>query len=312
MLESLLLIIGKISPLYGIVAGGYVAANRFEMQRESLASMLIYVVTPVVFFGGLVSAPLKSTDFMLTVLFFVIGCVISLGFFWASRNRLPHEERSILAFAAGAANTGYFGIPLISAVLGPDYVYVPILVSIGVDLFEYTLGYYLMARHQASGKEALKKVLKSPALWAFALGITCVGFHVQMPAAVLQVIDYFKGTYIILGMVLLGLSLVAVRQKQRGAVDKRFMSWTWAAKFIAFPTIVATVVLLDAKFLHMFSSEVHAAMLLLSVVPLASDTVAFATHLKLNAEKAAVTVLASTVFALPYAPVLAMFIKHYL
>jgi predicted permease len=49
-------------------------------------------------------------------------------------------------------------------------------------------------------------------------------------------------------------------------------------------------------------------MLLMSIVPLASNTVAFATKLGVHPEKSAITVLASTLFVLFYIPLFVTFI----
>ncbi len=299
MVSDLFLVLGKIMPLYGVIGLGYLAGRQLELQRESVANLLLYVVTPIVFFGSLVSAPIEQHNLLLVPLFFTMGCVIATVFYGLGRFVYSHSERSVLGFAAGSGNTGYFGLPLVLAVLGPAALNVAIVASIGLDLFQYTLGYYFMARHQATPRAAIARVLRNPVMWAFVAGAICLRLGYHMTPALMNVADYFKGAYVVLGMLIIGLGLA---QAARVRIDRRFVAGALLAKFICFPLLALVVVELDQSIWHLFSPLVHRAILLLSVVPVASDTVAFATVLKVHPDKATHTVVLSTLMALGYIP----------
>jgi len=51
------------------------------------------------------------------------------------------------------------------------------------------------------------------------------------------------------------------------------------------------IVLLDENLFHFYSHDVYQIMILLSIVPLAANTVSYATELRTQPEKAAVAVL---------------------
>ncbi len=87
-------------------------------------------------------------------------------------------------------------------------------------------------------------------------------------------------------------------------VDARFTGLALAAKFAVWPLAMLAIVAADAATLRFFGTEIHRVMLLLSMVPLAANTVAFATELRSQPEKAAFAVLASTIVALFYVPAL--------
>jgi predicted permease len=60
----------------------------------------------------------------------------------------------------------------------------------------------------------------------------------------------------------------------------------------------------------LYDDKVIDVLLVLSVTPIASNTVAFAAKLKAHPEKAALTVLLSTLFALVYIPIfVSIFVK---
>lgn len=62
----------------------------------------------------------------------------------------------------------------------------------------------------------------------------------------------------------------------------------------------------DTTYLHFCTPLMHQVMFLLSIVPLAANTVALATELKAEPEKAATSVFFSTLFVLFYIPVMTM------
>jgi predicted permease len=64
------------------------------------------------------------------------------------------------------------------------------------------------------------------------------------------------------------------------------------------------IILIDIRWLHLFNPLIYHVLALLAIVPLAANTVAYATQLNAHPEKAAVTVLASTLWALIYIPLI--------
>ncbi len=69
--------------------------------------------------------------------------------------------------------------------------------------------------------------------------------------------------------------------------------------------MVYGVIIADNMVFRIYNPSIHKVMILMSIVPLAANTVAFATELKAQPEKASVAVLLSTLFALFYIPLIA-------
>jgi len=66
------------------------------------------------------------------------------------------------------------------------------------------------------------------------------------------------------------------------------------------------VVWVDNITLQLYNTSIHKVMILMSIVPLAANTVAFATELKAQPEKASLAVMLSTLFALFYIPLITL------
>jgi predicted permease len=305
-MHEFITLLARISPLYAIVLMGYVAGKRLKVDKESIASLLIYFIAPIVVFNGVVSAPTKAEYLTLPVVTFIIACSLSVSFFMLSRRHFSGAERNLVGFMSGTGNTGYFGLPVILALFGTDYQNIAILATLGFVLFENTLGYYYIARHNLTAREAVAKVFRLPAVYAYAAGVLVNIIGYKPTGVVADNITYFRGAYVVLGMIIIGIGLSAVT---KASFDRKLVSISFAAKFLAFPTAMLLLQALNNRH-GLYDDKVIDVLLVLSVTPLASNTVAFAAKLKAHPEKAALTVLLSTLFALVYIPIfVSIFVK---
>ncbi|MHB1864625.1 MAG: AEC family transporter [Candidatus Saccharimonadales bacterium] len=306
-MSELTTLLDKIYPLYLIVFAGYLAGKFLKVDRTTVSSLLIYVIAPVVVFNGVSTAPHENSYLLLPIIFLITGCLLSLIFYEVGGIFWKTSERNLLSFIAGTGNTGYFGIPLILALYGQAGLSIAVFSTLGVIVYESTRGYYVIAKSNATTKEALYKVLRLPVIYAFVLGIIFNRLDVHFGTSLTSAFTYFNGAYTVFGMMILGIGLAAVT---RATFDKTFTVTSFIAKFLAFPIVMGLLTYLDATKLHLFDSEVHKIVMILTIVPMATNTVTYATQLKAHPEKAAFTVFLSTLFALVYIPIfISVFLK---
>lgn len=141
--------------------------------------------------------------------------------------------------------------------------------------------------------------MRLPTLYAFFLGLAVNVLGISFGQIYTDIIISFRGAYTILGMMLIGLGLASFGKY---SFDYVFLSLTFLAKFIIWPAVILLIIFLDTLFLHLYTPEIHRVMVLMSIVPLAANTVAYATELKAQPEKASLAVFLSTIFALFYIP----------
>ncbi len=293
----------KIIPLYAMILLGFVASKILHAQKETVATLLIYTIAPVVVFYGIFSAPLNAAYLSLPIVFFLIACILC-GLFYLIGALVYYQDptKNILAFAAGAANVGYFGLPVVLVLLGDTAFSVAVLSLIGIILFEYTVGFFVTARGHHTFHESIRKIVTLPAVYAFGVGILFNYFHISLGQNIVTMIGYFKGAYTLLGMMIVGMGLAAVRWT---SVDVKFISLAFLAKFVVWPLSIAGVIVMDKLLVHAYTQEIYNVMVIMAVVPLAANAVAFATELKVHPEKTAIAVFLSTLFALVYIPIIA-------
>lgn len=290
----------KLIPLYALILLGFIAGRFLGVAKGSVAALLIYIIAPVVVFNGVITTKIDFAMLFLPALFFLIASVLCLASYFLSSLILKTSERNILAFTAGAGNTGYFGLPMVMVLLGAAQFGIAVLLTLGIIVYENTLGFFITAKGQHSGRVAVMKLLCLPVIYAFFLGLIFNVYHIPIGMTVAGSINNFMGAYVVLGMMLIGLGLSGVT---RVSLDYVFTAWALVTKFVVWPLLMGIFIFIDWQFLQLYNPVIYKIAALMSVVPLAGNTVVFATQLNTHPEKAAVTVLASSLFALFFIPV---------
>ena len=291
----------KIFPLYVNIILGYFSTKLLDVKRESIASILIYILGPIVVFSPTLSVKIDMSILFLPVFFYIFCSAIAFISLYIFGKSWNDPSGNILAFSAGTGNTGYFGIPLAIIFFPPYLADIYIFTVLASLLYESTTGFYVTAKGNFTVKESLNKMLKLPILYAFILGVILNLLGVGIPTEISSYTAQFKGAYGILGMMMLGMGLVGL---QKGSdLDVKFISITFIFKFIFWPLAILGVIYLDREFYMFLNEDLYKVMFLFSIVPLAGNTVTLAVLLNAKPEKASFTVLLSTIVSVVYIPI---------
>ena len=296
------LILLKIFPLYLNVILGYVAAKSLQVQRESIATLLIYILGPIVVFSATLSVKINFAIAMIPIFLYIFCSLIAFLalFIWGKSWNNP--TGNILAFSAGTGNTGYFGIPLAVIFFPPTLADIYIFAVLASLLYESTTGFYVTAKGNFTVKESLVKISKLPILYAFVLGLCLNIIGLEIPETLSAYTSQFKGAYGILGMMMLGMGLIGLKGKEDNW-DKKFITITFIIKFIFWPLAMLFFIYIDKTFLQILNNDLYKVLFLFSIVPLAGNSVTLAVLLNAKPEKTALTVFLSTlvsVLSIPF------------
>ncbi len=289
----------KIIPLYVLILIGFIASKKLNAKKETVAGILIYTIVPFVVFNSVISIKLSPELLSLPFIFFVLCSIIGTGFYFIGKRLFKDSTKNILAFSAGTANTGYFGIPVAIELFGESVIGLMVLGILGFTIYENTLGFFLTAKGQHTSKEALHRLFRLPTIYAFLAGVLVNYTGIEFGESYSAFTKNFLGAYTILGMMLIGMGLADVKGF---SFDLKFIISTFLAKFIVWPLFVLGLICLDYYYFHFYDQITHKIIFLLSIVPLAANSVAFAVELKAKPEKAAIAVFLSTIFALFFIP----------
>ncbi len=282
---------------------GFVAARVLSVPGEPVSKLIFYLIVPIVFFNGALHAPLSLSVLSLPLVPFAISSLLCLLFYYFGQHMFRDATRNLLALSAGNANVGYFGLPVAYMLFDTKDVSLYMVLMLGTTLYESTLGYYIAARGQFTAEEALRKVLRLPVIYGFSAGLLLNALNVHVPVFLDDFFFNVRGCYTVLGMMIIGIGLAQVKEF---SLDLKFTACAFFGKFICYPLLALAFIALDNSLLHWYSAQAHAALMLLSIVPMAANAVVIATLLNVQPAKAAVAVFLSTLFALFYVPLMVM------
>ncbi|KXO08082.1 AEC family transporter [Marinobacter excellens] len=291
----------KLLPLYVTVALGWVAGRYLEASGKHIAGIMLYIVTPSVVFSGVMAAPLTPEVILLPALVFGFCTLIALIHLTIARKVLTDGSASVIPLSVGTGNTGYFGIPVALLLFGEQGLALYIVCMLGTTLFENSVGFYLAARGKYSIRDALVRVARLPSVYAFAAAVALNLSGVSIPEAFVPLFDNLRGAYSILGMMIIGMGILSFRGLAGNPV---FTGLAFFGKFVSWPALALAFWWLDAQVLGIYDLAVHQAIFLISITPIAANTVVIATLLDAAPRQAAGTTLLSTLFALGFIPVM--------
>ena len=294
-------LITKLLPIYLLIAVGYLAGKKLQVSKDSVSRLLIYVIAPVVVFNGVYTTKLTAKTLALPAIFFVLCSIIALAAYALNRHVKPLTLRGILGFTAGTGNTGYFGLPVALALYGEHITGLVILCTFGFILYENTVGFFLAARGKHSPRESLQKLLRLPALYAFLLAVLLQILHLKLGSIYTDFVPNFRGAYVLFGTVIIG---IALSEFSRAHAQWHVLARTFLVRFVVWPIVVSSLISIDKNSLHLYSTDVYRVAFLMSIVPLAANTVSYAAFLKAEPQRAAFAVFSSTIFALVYIPMM--------
>ncbi len=303
-MQTALSLLQNLLPLYLIMALGFWLGKTLQISARPIARILIFSITPAVVFLAVLNVPASRDPLIITLVTLSIAftlCLVSLPFLI---RRLPKGLGRLSALALGTGNTGYFGIPLCTILFGPEGGALAVFAAMGQTLYENTLGYYVLCRHEAQMREALFRVLKLPAVHAIVMALILRSLDLESPALLTKSLELLKGAYAPLGMMLIGLALAETSSLSQPD-DLAFSLGLTLAKPLLWLSLMGTFLLLEATYFPFLNSLTRQVLWIQASVPIAANTAAFAQETGVEPGKAALAVTMATLGGLLIVPLAA-------
>lgn len=299
-MAAALALLSKLLPLYITVGLGWLAGRYLEASGRHIAGIMLYMITPAVIFAGVMSAPLTPSVVLLPLVVYAFCTTVALVHLWIARRWLT-DAANMIPLTVGTGNTGYFGIPVALLLFGEEGVGLYIVCMLGTTLFENSLGFYLAARGRFGVRDCLLKVARLPSLYAFVLGVALNFAGIGIADILQPLFDNLRGAYSVLGMMIIGMGILSF---QGLAGDVRFTVLGFFGKFVAWPILALSFWWADSHWFQIYDEAIYRSLLLVSITPVAANTVVIATLLDTSPRQVAGTALLSTFFALVYIPLM--------
>ena len=187
-------------PFFALVLCGYLAARRAVLPLSAIPGLntfVLYFALPCMLFRFGSDTPLAQLlDGRLALLYLLCALIIvALALLLARRRGLGWNDAAFGALVAAFPNTGFMGVPLLVAFVGPQAAG-PAIVTLAVDLVLVTSLCIALSRLDGADRhgagraalQALRGVAANPLPWAVLLGALASALGWQPVAPLLKTI----------------------------------------------------------------------------------------------------------------------------
>jgi predicted permease len=196
----MLAILAVTFPFFALVLCGYLAVRRGMLPQQAIPGLnafVLYFALPCMLFRFGAATPLARLLDARVFGIYLAGalCMVGLSVAWSRRAGLDWNNAAFGALVASFPNTGFMGVPLLLALLGPDSSG-PVIVTIAVDLIitsSLCIALSRLGHASAQGiapalRGALRGIAGNPMPWAIALGALASGAGLVLPAPLMRTI----------------------------------------------------------------------------------------------------------------------------
>lgn len=234
------------------------------------------VLSPALVFSSLVNsrvAPEELAELMLFTLL-SIGLLGAIGLAVSPFLRLSRVETATLLILVMFVNSGNFGLTLVQLRYGTDGLARAVVYYVTSTILIYTVGVFIASAGRLSGRKALAKLVKLPAVYAAVLAVIVYALRIAIPAPVMDAVEIAGAGAIPVMLLELGMQVADLR----GDINLRLTVPAIGLRLLVGPLVgVVIAALVGLKGLSRGAAIIEASM------PSAVFTIILATEFELPA-----------------------------
>lgn len=203
----------NILPILLLSGAGFALGKLLHIDARSLGRVVFYVFSPVLIFDLLIRNRLKLNE-AIGVITLTLCIVALMGLITLMLGRLLKLERAALTsilITTMFANTGNYGLPLVSFAFGAQALSYAGIYFVTTTLLFYTVGVLIASLGHMNLKEAALGLFKIPTMYAVILAILINSLQIQLPSPIDRAVQLAAGGTIPLMLILLGVQLTSVQ-----------------------------------------------------------------------------------------------------
>ena len=279
---------------------GFALARWLKINPRPLSQVVFYVFSPILVFNLIINSQLSNSDILWTLAFAFILLVIIGLLTWLVAKVLGFS-RSLLAavmITTMFMNAGNYGLPLTSFAFGEQALAFASVFFVINAMFTNTIGIVIASSGSMGVWDAIKGLVKFPAIYALVGGIIFLQLGWQLPSGLDRSVDLLSGAAIPCMLVLLGMQLVNIRLD--GHVKPLVV--TTSIRLVIAPLIAYGLTLLFGM-----TTAAQQAVVLEAAMPVAVLTTILATEFETEPTYVTTAVLVTTLLSpLTLTPLLAL------
>ena len=202
----------NILPIILLSGAGFALGKALQIDPRSLGRVVFYVFSPVLIFDLLVQNQLKIREAAIVIAFALCFILMTGVFTFLIGYFLKLERPALVAILITTmfANTGNYGLPLVSFAFGEQALSYAGIYFATTTLLFYTLGVFLASLGHMSFKQALLGLFRIPTMYAVLLAVLINLWQIEIPVPVARAVELAANGTIPLMLILLGVQLTRV------------------------------------------------------------------------------------------------------
>ena len=190
-------------PFFALIALGYAAARVRALPLDAIPGLntfVLYFALPCMLFRFGARTPIAQLlDGSVALVWGACALVVIWAVVWGTKSkrgtRIGWNDAGFGALVAAFPNTGFMGVPLLAALIGPQ-VAGPVIITIIFDTMVTSSVCIALSRldgadeHGAAKavRQAMRGMLVNPLPWSILLGALVSALHLELPAPIADTI----------------------------------------------------------------------------------------------------------------------------
>lgn len=201
----------QVLVLFVMIAVGFALTKGKLLGKEGAAQItdvLLYMVTPSVIidsFSTVGFSEERATQLLISAGAAVLVHVVALAVGFAVFGRCERSRRNLFVATTFMSNCGFMGIPLASAVMGAEGVFLVSVYIAVFNVFVWTVGVSLFR----TGGFEWRRIVLNPGIIGLAVGLVLFFVKIELPAVIAQPLGYMAGMNSPLAMIVIGYYLAS-------------------------------------------------------------------------------------------------------
>lgn len=251
---------------------------------KSFANLLIRLVLPCVILNAFISE--RTPEKVKALLISIVVSIVLLGISMLV-SRTLYKKDPVAHFASSFSNPGFFGIPLIIAVINPESVFYVAPFIACLNILQWTYGVATLKEEKIQIN--VKNILLSPFMIAFIIGLVIFFVGIPIPAIIVDVVSTSAGLNTPIAMMVSGVYLAKADIKKMLVKGKLYA--VSASRLLIIPAISAAILCLLPNEFH----DLKMSLLIAAACPVGSNVAVYAQLHNKDYVYAVETVVMSTI-----------------
>jgi len=204
-------------PVFAIAGVGFLLARYLRVQVQTISRVTFYALAPALVFDMLVRSPVDASQAGRMVLFYalVTASAALMARLAAIALKLDRPSLSAFMLVVISSNSGNYGLPVAMLAFGREALAFAGVYFLTSSLFSYTGGILIAASGRRTLTEALRGVLRVPAVYGAAAAGLTIAFNAPVPDDLLRPVQMLSNAALPMMILVLGMQLERATRPDR-------------------------------------------------------------------------------------------------